>query len=367
MSWWTRVPLLGQRLSAGLGVALADGYFVTAIPGLGAVAPYLALACGGAIGSLSLGYDSVFTQSLLLLMAVAALGSLSAGLGAAFVAGFAVGDFFMANTEWGFSTLLTLRVPLLLSYALLAALASALPVLARLILADIPKVQRLPATSAFVVAGTLNVLTATAFTFLWVNAAPVIIRPLYTWRGGTPPVSAVAPLQGQGQWIVRAAVAALLARLVLLWLVSRHEHLRRRMWPVEVALLRGPFPQPWLDRTPVVLRVLVTAALATLLLSGLFESWWVAGIMFAALVLLGLVHAHVIALPIDGWRRLMGIVPALIRISVVIGLAAVLGSAFVEAQLRRESFTGLALFMLVPIALALAVNPGPPRRREPGS
>jgi hypothetical protein len=356
-------------------MALVDGHYLNASPLVGTLLPVAVLLAGLIVGATGAGYETVFTESLPLLIAIAALGSVSAGLGAMFVVAFAIGDFFIAHTVWqpfygvfahgfldhGFlAGLVRIRLPLLIGYAVLGSLAAAVPTVARMILADIPKLRRLPRQMAFVVAGVLNLLTAAAFTALWVNATPILIRPLFTWDPflASPTVAAIQPLQLEGGWIVRAAAAAVLLRIVVLWWVYSRPRLARRVIEIERDLIRDPLPQPLLDRLPRWLRALFGAALTTVLLAGLLDTWWIALVMFGTMSIVRSLRSGLIPIRATAWRRLMSRVPALIRLAAVMGLSAVMGSVLIEMQLERGSFVGLALFLLVPIALLYVLMPG---------
>ena len=49
--------------------------------------------------------------------------------------------------------------------------------------------------------------------YAWANAAAVVIRPVYTWQGGQPPVEAIRPLQTQGRLLAGTAAAVAAARV----------------------------------------------------------------------------------------------------------------------------------------------------------
>jgi len=83
-------------------------------------------------------------------------------------------------------------VPLLISYALLAILAVALPRASRTLVADLSQVERLPAPLAFAVAAVLTAVAAALLVSLWTQTAAVLVRPVFTWTGDEPTVQAVA-------------------------------------------------------------------------------------------------------------------------------------------------------------------------------
>src|SRR5439155_22850011 len=98
--WWIRLPRSAARLPGGVSAHLADGHFLAAFPVLGALATPAAAVTGLAFGGLRVGYSRSFSESLTLVVVSVVCGYLAGQLGAAFVAGFAIGDFFLGQTWW---------------------------------------------------------------------------------------------------------------------------------------------------------------------------------------------------------------------------------------------------------------------------
>ena len=97
--WWGRTPAALSRLSPALGLAVSDGIHVAAWPYVADWGPPACFAVGFLAGWIHPGLDVLWSQSLLLMGLVAAVGTLSGALGAWLVAGFAVGDFFLAHAQ----------------------------------------------------------------------------------------------------------------------------------------------------------------------------------------------------------------------------------------------------------------------------
>lgn len=95
-----RLPRAGARLSAGLGTGLLDGHALAAVPGLAFLATPVAAATGLLVGSQQLGYDRVFTESTVLVVVFAFLGTLSGQLGLSAATGFVLGDALLARRDW---------------------------------------------------------------------------------------------------------------------------------------------------------------------------------------------------------------------------------------------------------------------------
>lgn len=133
--WWVKLPLASRRLSRGLLAILLDGLYLMVWPPVAALTTPLVVVAGFLLGWLHPGSDlttqspEAFSQSLAVLVLAVVVGAFSGHLGAGFLVGYAVGDFFLANTGWN---VLEVRIPLLITYALLALPAIFFPCLSRL-------------------------------------------------------------------------------------------------------------------------------------------------------------------------------------------------------------------------------------------
>lgn len=377
--WFVHLPRVAGRFSRNAAFALADGHFLTALHGRAAVwlSPAAALL-GVLCGATSLGYETVYTESLAIMVLAAALGFVSAGLGAAFVAGFAVSDFLVAHPVWTAAppspdgplaeglaaSLLLVRVPLLVTYLLLGILALGLPQVARVLVSDLPGLHRLPSPLAFAVVAVTTAVSGAVLVSLWTQTAAVLVRPVFTWVGDQPTVEAVATLQASGAWVARAAVAAGLGRSALLWWIERSERRSATVRQTEVALgaPHGP-ARPLAELLPPWLRAVSTAALTTLLLAGMLSPWWLAGIVFPA-VLAGRLLRQLRA---DGWlhrwRVLTARVPTLARLGVGFLIVQTLGAAVERYALDSQTFVPVALFVVAAVLILAALLPGDPAPR----
>ena len=390
-TWWVRLPRQATRLSAGSAFAVADGHFLAAYPLLGAVATPLAVASGLIIGSFTLDYSRGFTESLTVILIGVALGFLATQLGAAYLVGFAVGDFVVGQPKWVFNSvsgngllddgvlaaLVRLRLPMLIGYLLFAVLIVAVPVLIRRLLEGMPGLNRLPPWLAAGVAALLNVVVVYAGVRLWTSAAPVLIRPLYTWSSNTVlfgevypaeltiPLAAIQTLQRDGVWIVRVAILVTLLRFGLLWLAWQSRAFAQRLEGVEAALAEpsagGP-PTPYTARIGKIRAALLGAAVTTFILAGMMTSWWVAALFFAEFVLPRLLTTGAIPLPIDPWRRLMSRIPLLLRLAAALIVVQTIAAAVLDE--KAATFTPLALYMATALAVLVALMPGQPRETK---
>src|SRR2546430_11215275 len=384
--WWEGRPRRADRLSPGVSAHVGDGHFLAAYPLVGTVATPAAAVTGLAFGAFRIGCLRSFSESLTLVLVAVALGYLAGQLGAAFVAGFAVGDFLIGQTRWIFHSkgsgimgdgliagVLRIRVPMLIAYLLLLALAVALPALFRRLLADLPGVRRLTGQFGFGVAVILNVVLVYLGVNVWVKAAAVLIRPLYTWSVRLtvfgfpiPPERVVAreavqTFQDDGIWIVRVAVIATLVRFALVWLTLEVPALNRRLLAVEHELAHPVPDAPASQRYRRLPVAVLTAGLSTLMLSVLIEAWWMAARFVGAFFLIRALSSGLIPPRLDWWRRLVGRIPLLVRLAVAPLAVQAMATSFVGPT---HSFTPMALFIAAAVGVLYLLVPRAPRRAE---
>jgi len=370
--WQVRFPRAAATVSRGLAFSLADGHFLAALPPAAGWAPPALFAVGFATGATTLGYARVFSEALWIVLLAAAAGFLATQLGAALTAGFALGDFLLGQRVWDVNSpvgaglfddgllagLLRVRLPMLIGYALLAGLAVYLPRLARLLIADIPKVENLPRPAAFGLALALNAVVVAVTTRLWAESCAVLVRPLFTWQGGSPSTIAVSTLQVRASWVVLVAVLATAARFALLWWVYGDRARMERVVAVEEAVAQGPGTTPWLERAGPVAGAVGAAAFTTLILAGVVEAWWVAAVLFAVFCLLRLLREGRIPPRLDGWKQTAARIPVLIRLAVALLVVDTVRRVFVDAN--DADFTRLALFLGLSVVVLYLLLPGPP-------
>ena len=235
--WWARVPARLDRYSALLSVAWSDGIYLVSWPRIAMLLPLTALIFGFVEGvshfkflsimdvGISFAPAAVFAQSLPLVIIAAFVGSLSANAGLMMVLGYALGDFLWGGVPWtyGFphsvlSGLLHLRVPELATYVLFFLLAVMPIVSTNYLLAGL--YRRLPGRDrrvTLVRIGAMAVVQA-LFLYEWTFIAPMVIHPMWSWRGSGSPVTIAFFHRVTTPWIVGAALAAVVTRG---WLTSR--------------------------------------------------------------------------------------------------------------------------------------------------
>jgi hypothetical protein len=368
--WITLPRRAAARGWASLAGVLSDGHSLAA---MGPVAGYLSvtvLVGGFIVGAGHPGFETVFVESTTLTFLVVALGALSAQWGLAATAGFAVGDFFVHHTAWTtessfggasgvldqpfLANLLVVRLPLLVGYGLLGAVAVGVPIAARALAGSVALHPRLPAGLRLLVGAGLTAATAFLLARLWAAAMPVTIRPLYTWTvdggfgGGSMPGEAVVPDQSAEVTVGWIAALATLGRALLTTVLSRSY--APELDEVEDELL-APFDTPPPARNPytTVVRMLAAALVGVLLLAGLIEELWAAGALALVFVLAQLLQSGDIPLPPAAWRRLVDRVPMLLRFTAVL----VVVNAVAEEVVGRAITEGSFQVMVWPIALSV--------------
>lgn len=389
MLWWLRLPRAAASLDPSLGAAAADGHWLAAVPVVGDLAPPAALLVGMALGAWHVGFDVAATESLLLLAGMAAVGFVSAQLGAWLLAGFAVGDLFVFHGSWRMADvpaaavaehgwladpvvahLLFERAPLVVHWLLLALLVVGVPSLARRLAGSLGRYLRGSPTVDLVVAGLLAAVACYVVARLWAAAAPLVIRPLFAtaapWQPDPiVPEAAISPLQQRGQVLSRLAVALMAVRFALVWAVSQ-----RPAWQARLNTLEGMLLAPLDSRPPGRVRLAAGCAaaggLALLLLAGVIEAAWAAVVVFTAAAVIRAASSGLLPVPTAGWRQAMERMPVALRFAVglliVNGLAgAVIGSAHVAG----ESFQFLVWPILAGAAVLAVLLPAPARQPAP--
>lgn len=402
---WLAVPRrLMLRFPAARGIA-GDGHVVLTMPVVAVVLPGAVLLLGLLSGLLRLGYEDVYTESIVLLVAMVLIGFFSSQLGVLVVVGFCLGDFLTAERfepiRWTSSTwfsgvlgqgpLATIAhdvLPRLITYLLLAAAVVVLPRAARAVVGTVGRGRRLPPLGAWGLVSALLVVIAWLGMDAWVAAAPTLVRPLFTWSSpnGVPTVEAVATLQETGGVVVAAAVIGTVLRQMWVGAAMIPGAVQDRLRAAEeaedgaspaereaagraeadggdvaaeelLAQVRVP-PPPGTTRR--VGAAVVTAVLATLTMAGILEQLWLWFAAFGVLLAVRLLRTtprHIGWL--ERWRRVAALLPAWARLITLWLLSRVVVAAISNDAIG--SYTALGVFVLVSIVVVFAFFPGEPR------
>jgi hypothetical protein len=385
--WWVTLPrALGRRFLT-LSVLAADGHVLVGLGPLAGLLPPAALAGGLWVGATHPGFDITFTESLTLMVVALTLGTISTQLGGLAVLGFAVGDFFIQNTDWAtdpgissgikgalanpvLTNLVIVRGPLLIQYALLFALVIGVPVGARGLSASIAGRLQLPEGVGFVVTTVLVAVTSFVIGRFWAAAAPLVIRPVFTWtvdqgfNGGLVPIGAIQPLQDTADSIARAAALAVLGRAALTWLLTQARG--RVIEEAEVAIV-APIERQRTQPGPfrAILTAAVVAGFAVLLLAGMIDDLWAAGVLALAFFVARLARSGLIPLPTRRWRATLARVPVLLRYGLVLLVMNGVAKAVIASSLNSNNRLQFLIWPVAGAALLMAfLMPEPPRQRS---
>jgi hypothetical protein len=281
--WWHRLTLAVARRSPGLGNGLTDGLHLTRWPAVAAYAPPLAALTGFAAAAL---VGPTLSRSLVLTCLLLAVGAHSVLLGAFAWTGFVLGDLVVPEQQVFGSLTVVQRwvggpLSVLESWLLVGVLVVLIPLS---VLSFRLEVRRAGWHRALGDPGERAVVVAFAvgFTWLWVTAMPVLVRPIFTLRGDLPVAADIAPVQRF--WWVPTGVALLAwaGRMVLERRALGEAFVSRvRTLAIDLASL-GPG-----GRIPEAVTRPLTVAAATLALAGMIDEWWwvpiVVAVLFAGL------------------------------------------------------------------------------------
>jgi|GEM_PF-2268097 len=376
---WVSGPIRIQRRFAGAVGVVGDWYGLALVPPL-AVAVMVAVPVAYfLIGATTLGYVDLYSEWLGLLMSFAVLGALSGQLGVLAVLAFAVGDFIFGHPVWTLSgypftnetiveQVIRTRMPLIISYLLLLIPALAVPRLGKILVLRTGRARRLPPQLAWVLATPVTLVVAWIGVRSWVAAAPTLLRPYFFWVGAQPTVEAIVNLQEHGQALVGPAVAATLARQLLLGAFVYIPALSRRLDLLAARAFQGvgSVPRGASKRGGSKLRIVLvdvaSSFASALVLAGIVESLPMWLLIFGAFLLVRLVRSRVIRVRrLERWRIAVARVPAPLRL---VGLWLVASVAAQSALIG--SYSSMAWVVFGGVFLLFLLFPGEPEVESVG-
>lgn len=375
--WWARLPLLVLRLFTRVAVAMVDGLYLAAWPRVGALAPPLALLAGLALGWGHWTFDIAFSESLLILCLAAALGVLSAHLGLLFTIGFAVGDFFLADTPWTslrfanwgqalfLKHLVQVRVPLLIQYSLMAMLTVNIPLVTKSLLAQFRPPASWPRPPRLLLATIGHGLLTYVLVYFWAQTVPLLIRPLFTWRGAMPVYAVMAPLQENSIRVIVVALIASVVRMYLQGMTASRPELSVRLDGLQERLAESEAIHPLDARLPLWLSVLAGAIWSTVLLSGMLEGRADWALLGAAVLVARAARYGLIAIRLGFWARLMERIPLLLRLIAGMLLVRLASGMILARQIQGSSFRPILMITVFAIVVTYLLTP-PVRAPEGG-
>jgi len=361
--------LVLRRFSTGLAVSSVDGLYLAARPAAGLIGPPAMLFAGFVAGATHPGFTYVFTEALWLLLFLAAVGAISGALGLYLTAGFIIGDLvFGAHPQWERVALRdNFTAPaefgsLLVTYALFALLAVGVPIAAKTFAAEFRLPPRTPRPLRALVGLGALVIISGLLVWVWTQSAPLLVRPVFVWADFRPTVEAMFTTQEQGGLIVAVAVAATIARAVFQAILANpigtaQTALSDRMTHLENRFRTDKPVIPLLSRMPLILRLMVRAALLTAVLAGLYSAYWQAALTFVVLGLAQFLTSPLMPLNLGAYARFMNRVPRILRLLIVMVPVFALGALILPIFIDQESFLPFLILALVGAVLMTLLSP----------
>lgn len=321
----------------------------------GAYLPPAAFLVGMVLSLVRPREEVVYTQSLLLVAVAVVVAGFGGQLGGQFLLGYVISDLVRGSDLeyyldrgllYGF---LRVRVPQILSYIWLGTLTVTAPFLAvglrRITLRSLP--ERVAANVW--VRGALQGFLYGALVYAWSQAIPLLIRPIFVWTRGVPPVSAAYYMQAYEHLLVTLGVASGMVRAYLEHRVAQVS----RIGDSSTAVL-WPVP-PWAKWPPVV-QIVAGGALSVFLLAGMILSWWEA-LLF--LVLFSGFQWVRSALQLPGpWRSVIERVPLVLRLGAALWLGGYLSKwALSDSWYRTNTFQPVMIGVVVSLVVFYLLVP----------
>ena len=327
--WWQRLPARVAQYSVGFGSALTDGIHLMRWRPLAATAPAASFVVGAALTVVQTG--PAFTSSLVIVCSMVLLGLSGVQLGLWAWLGYVVVNLPLGEHAVGFSTgtvgrSLGTATSVVMNDALLGVLAVGIPFA---LLAVRIEVRSLGWHRWIGDAGEALVysVAAAASYYLWVQALPVLVRPVFTLQGGQPTPESIAPLQ---RWWGALTILALLGSTGRVLLE------RRAVGPEVLTAIRDANQHftsvAGSRRLPPALTRVLAAAGSTLLLLGLVSNAVQAAITFAVLLVLLALRDRIHD---AGWLQPMATIPLFVRYAIGVMLCVVITRLTLAMFTRR--------------------------------
>lgn len=347
---WHDMPAHIGRYSRILGVALSDGSYLAVWRSAAIAIPIASFIAGCGLALLQKG--TTFSYSLLGLALFAAIAGIGAGAGCYALLGYVIVDIVKGNPLGGLPrpdalTLFQIFSAAAISYALLAML---------LVLVPIAAVGLREETTRLLRVGrpwfrqSVHALLAGGLIWAWCQATAFLLRPVWSFRGRSPDIDAIQPLQIQTWVVVLAGVLTVVSRTFVEMIAARNPP----RWMEEPTL--DPRFHPRLP--PVIVTVPLRAVLLLVLLAGLVGSVLEAVLLFVALLVPLFIQARIGRYKLV--RAVTSRVPVLARIIVVVVAAYLIATVVVEPWARSTtSFVPMLISVTLSLFVAAFLLPHP--------
>jgi hypothetical protein len=354
----------GVRLVAPrLADALADGIWLAAWP-FGGWIVLGALAIGFLFPLLWPGMHIIYSESLLFLLLVVAAAYLNGCLAVMLLFGYAAGDIVhvaLGNLFSASNPLPTLAGHLV-GYAVLGIAAVVLPGMARSMARQLTPKTANPQLGTLAEAGLFG-LAAGVLTYAWCQGAVVLLRPIFTWAGGSPIREAIVHVQQEWPWLVAVAVIAALAKPFLEQVAQRSPSgVLISQWKQETRASAGQR-----RRIPAPVRLLATSFIATFVLAGTYAGWLDALLVFGTTLGLGAWRSGLIGHFPAAWTQPISRIPVLLRFILGLIVGYILSSVVLAGVWQNTSSLRPVMFgALLTLAVLYVLLPKPRPNGGPG-
>jgi len=363
---WQSLPRRAYFLGSLPGRALLDGMYLVAWPRAALAIPGLSLGLGFLTGTVHPGFGRVYTESAPVVLISGALGALSAQAGLFWTLAYVAGDLsigadvfrhpFQPNPWPWFGNLTSL----LLAYFLLAMLTVFMPIVAAGIRLRVSLPLRTPRAVRLVLEALLFATTCAILTYSWTVSMPVLIRPVFTWRGELPPIDAMVVLQRQGDWIAVFVGLVALARIVLETRALRSAG-RQRLMTYVLRVRTGLSAR---RKLPPYVGAVLASLLGTMVLAGALSGWLEAVLLGLFLLLANLAQRGLVIRVPNVWTTLVNRLPFLFRLLLIGAGTWAVARLLVPLFWTRSGDTFLPVVLCVTVSFGLAFLLLPPAPRE---
>jgi len=363
--WWRRLPLLvGQWWKTGAEI-LSDGMYLTVWRSVGAWAPVAAILSGFALGVHHEGACGLYTCSIWSFRLLYLFGGLGVGLGVWASLGYIVADFiagghwvkhysYTRNLSWLWADF---RVAggLTIADSLLIILLVGIPFLAkRLRPRLVPRLMYSPRHQQLLEIGVESAFLL-GLLYLWTQCYPILVRPMYSWLGGAPPIEAIATVQKTTWKVLTWAVLITTGKRLLETGLRETIPVRTRQAVIEAI----PHAQPKFPHVslPWVVSATLQTALITFFMAGMLNDGLSAGIFGGGMFLFLLIR-RILRNRLQGWRRSMSLLPLIMRIGLGAGVSYGISYAVLDWRtIQRESFSTLVAVLFIALIIFSIVVP----------
>lgn len=371
---WVTIPLRIQRRYTSTRGIVGDGYQIALIPPLGLASMIIVPIAYFLIGAFGIGYQEIYSESLVFMGSIILLGAFSGQLGLVALLSFSVADFALAHRQWTYGQtnliegLIRNRMPLVISYLLLGVAVLLIPRIGKNIVLGIGRWRRLSVDVAWLITTPIVLIVSWIGLRTWAALSPTLIRPYFVWRGDLPTVDAIEVFQNRAEALVACGVAATLARQLLVGLCIFVPWLSRRLRAMENRgyehlskddRLDAPSPP---TRAGLLFGDLASSLLATIVLSGILETRLLWFSFFAVFLVIRLLRSGTVRIPaLEAWKGIANRIPVVVRLGIVWLSAIVYRSVLSNNAIG--SYRSMAFIVLAGVVVGFLIFPGQPRPR----